>query len=576
MRLSYNSAQSTKTQYQSLTLKDARRYITDLCLTGDDKYLLDFTPSQFQREGAPKCIKQCKYASLQGFGFNPSLAEKWNPFVSHHVSDKAMGICTGNGATHVPFIPPDLDHHKGTKKTFPIFRHKVKETIELITSLSGWVISAEINPIDCSVKFFMWAKNIKRIEIGLAREKAREVRSLISDKIGEDVEVFPDNCQNIMLPLHSGKITIVADGVLAKVAHKRKLPDKYEPKKYRYHKFQQWSCAAYIEFLHAGENFCETTFFEQLDLCAKNLPDDIEEQQPATSVERLSPLNMQTPKKRASDIRSFSGGVLSSASLDDIREMPNAREKDLAFALLACRKSGYVLSVPEFLEIKERYKMFNGTWAETSLRVNRAKGILAYIAKTFDATKCKTSGKSFNVKPDDYRDIANKNFPERMKQKKCYTNHKDLRPDMTAYKSAKYVSADRNDACLYLAITDYCRTTAKLEDGGVPEDRAKEIWQCLSDKSWNQSRWAMLRDHFHKLQIVTCDYIKRTGKAYCYKAGLYNPERAAELQRVIERILRLSNVSLTNERRVPNTVPSYGRPKFQPYRTVEVVGKPPP
>ena len=95
---------------------------------------------------------------------------------------------------------------------------------------------------------------------------------------------------------------------------------------------------------------------------------------------------------------------------------------------------------------------------------------------------------------------------------------------------------------------------------------------------WNVAKFRNIRDMLNDQDIIKCDYVKRRGKAYCYCAGKFNPERPTWKQHV--KHLRTAGASSCYQyKRELNTVSVYYTSDFRenrPSRLCGVLQRPPP
>jgi hypothetical protein len=125
--------------------------------------------------------------------------------------------------------------------------------------------------------------------------------------------------------------------------------------------------------------------------------------------------------------------------------------------------------------------------------------------------------------------------------------------------------------------------TSLLEDGGVPEARAEAIWNIFHEagilkSKWNVAKFRNIRDMLHEMDIIKCDYVKRHGKAYCYRAGKFNPEQSTWKNNV-KRLRTGTASSYQYKRRELNTVGVYYTSDFRENRMNCLFGtrqRPPP
>jgi|GEM_PF-1854365 len=472
---------------------------------------------QFEREEPPTWWKRLPEGARHRLDYLQPL--------HFHLKSCFRGLVTDDTTTHVPFLAIDPDRHTGTPtEDFIAFVEVVADIFEAETS--DFRTSAEVNPNNGSAKLFAWAKNRRPIEIEAAREIAERIHNRVLTETGKSVEVFPFNMPNLRLPLHPEKITLIGSGKLGRAI---RLKGR-EREKYETHSVLEFVC-----WLLNGDNYDLTTLLDVVRESCANLPDEpvsVEsvhsefEPESSKAEDVTNPRRSRSARPAAgSGQRPEHGVTASPVSIQKLQNESNSWIRQRDALLIACRKAKKVLSVEEALDFIHEHRLYTGDWSENGQRRRcRVEDILTIIAQTFDPKLC-SAGKTFEIDVAKYRNFVAQWFPERIRRvsRKGY-----LRDTGEIRRYRRYVIATREDIACWMAINEFCRNSSEYGDGGVPEERAEEIWIALHrtgqiTHKWCVKRWRLIRDTLHQRQIVVCDYQSETGKAYCYEPGQFHP-----------------------------------------------------
>jgi hypothetical protein len=375
----------------------------------------------------------------------------------------------------------------------------------------------------------------------------------------------------------------------------------YGAKKHRVH-YESYDYRAWAEFLQRGQNLDTDLFFAEIERSCLNLPfkEEIEHVndlplkslsshgdeeaniphsaslrcgmrptakpsnrlslEPTAKEDRFA---VVVPKKQAKPKK------LRLPSLDEMREEPNSYTRQLQFCLLICQKAKEVVEVDEALELIREHEMFTGDWCDNELgRERRVSSILNRIARTFDPDML-GSGTTMEIDFDRWMNWARGKFTNQRRVSVSY-NKANVSEDFEITLSSDYKRYCRfspDEIGFVYAIISFCMKTSLLGDGGVPQVRAEPIWNIfhkagILKSKWNVVKFKNIRDMLHDLDIIKCDYVKRPGKAYCYKAGKFNPEQPTWKNNV-KRLRTAGASSYIYKRREPNTVGVYDTSDFR-------------
>ena len=391
----------------------------------------------------------------------------------------------------------------------------------------------------------------------------------------------------------------------------------YGKKKHRVY-FESYDYRAWAEFLQRGQNLDTDLFFAEIERCCLNLPyqeeiesandlplkslsshGDEEANIPHSASPHCGMRSTAPPSNRlsfgptAKEDR-FAMVVPKTAKpkklklppLDELREEPNSYTRQLQFCLLICQKAKRVVEVDEALSQIREHDMFTGDWCDNEgSRERRVELILSYIARTFDPDML-GSGTTIDIDFDRWMKWARGKFTSQRRVSVSYSKAY-VSEDFTIKLSSDYKRYCRfspDEIGATYAIISYCMKTSLLGDGGVPEDRAEPIWNIFHEASiltskWNVAKFRNIRDMLHDLDIIKCDYIKRPGKAYCYRAGKFNPEQPTWKNSVKRLRTAGTASSYIYKRRELNTVGVYYTSDFRENRLNGLFGtrqRPPP
>ena len=477
---------------------------------------------------------------------------RWLPF-KNHVTGDFKGLVADQNTKSVPFIAVDIDRHSGTvhSETHQRIVLEIGRRLRKINQIK-WL--AEVNPRNGSAKFFGFRRSGLNFRIDDAREMAAKIRqSLIKENLchNGNVEVFPDNCKAIFLPLRRDKISVADTGVLPRCY--RKVRDyRYFPQRVM-EKIQCYSALHFLNWIYQGENYEETALVSALRHSCAGLPD-----QPTSASYR----DVSRAMSEASEARPPRGGgpaINRSKSEFDYSKIevsnPCAFSRNwdvlLTFARQFYKVNNRLPETDEALEYLRHNGLFSGRWSDnTSRRRQRVSGILRTIERTFDPSKI--SGNTKFVFDAGIQRWCRRHFSSGLKHQIRKINEYE----MTSYIHSFKVPASFVDHCV--GIIAFC-LNAPLEDKALPVDRIKSLWKLFpGNPSWNQKYFEAVRWKLEDIKVIDIfDKTHRPGKAWRWDKGVNFPSKQKSSRRRSSR----------------KTESSVGRPNTAGVREWEIKGK---
>ena len=397
---------------------------------------------------------------------------KWfNPW-HKHIRGRYHGVVDDNQA-YVPFVSIDIDRHNNE----PMEQHK-SQCIELFANLSKrlrWMW--EFNPINGSFKFFGF--KYKPIPIAEAKQIAQEIK----DRLSFECEIFPLNSHAVWLPLKSEKTTLIDTGKLKREMKKRLVNEKMEV-------VEVYSLDAYANWIRFGGNVKLEAVLAELD--------KIEEKEEAakeiTTIVRVKE-DKPTKAKR----------VKAKAGLSDGNPLTRQFPALQAFS----RKLKRVPTVDEALDHLRETGNYSGDWEDDAQRNRRVPQMLNRIARTFDPEK--VGGNSYNIPLGKWWAWARKYAK--------YFVHEEIND---RGKVKWRISITIHELSTAMSIIEYCGKIDPNEDGTIPTNRVRTIWNQLYDagkikKQWKNGKWKLIRNTLERLSVISVNHIFYRGKAMVWQ-----------------------------------------------------------
>ena len=425
---------------------------------------------------------------------------RWNP-VWLHLKGCPRGVCRGHGERFLPFVTVDLDRHDG-RVSAKVHIQAVLAAGQLLIRDYGflsWLV--EVNPKNGSTKFFGFTSH--PIPVDHADRLSQQIHdSLIAAEIGKR-EVFPHNSPQVFLPMREGKTSIIDTGVLGTCERRR--ANRHGKRE----KFQTYSAVAFVEWLRRGKSFDEHTLEKTLISACLQLPD---QPKPLAAQIACTPSTpTETPIKRVS-------------TPTNLRDEPDSFIRQREALMEFCRRNRRVVSVAEGLAFIKTTNLFTGSWEHNrGKRKLRISQILAYIAKTFDASLC--TGVRHEINVGKYDAWAKKHCPDgwRAGVRKSLDQFGNI-----LLRQLNRTVADLQFVSVFLSLAEYIALHDKNNDDSVPSARAESLWTLLYDQGviavpFCPRKWKITRDRLERLGVVKIDHDYHRGQAMKWWTGDWFP-----------------------------------------------------
>lgn len=453
---------------------------------------------------------------------------RWQPLKDHLLGDQ-KGIVFDAGTTSVPFIAIDIDRHTPSISSKDHQRIVIEAGAFLRTiSHVKWLV--EVNPRNGSSKFF----GFRRSGDHFTRSEAQKLSSGIRQELvrlglchNGNIEVFPDNCAAVWLPLRRDKITIVEGGRLPRCI--RKTRDyQFFPERVM-EEVRVYSALNFLAWIHCGDNYDEDRLASALRLSCRNLPDEVVEVAAATAGDMAK--TDRTGKARSPAGSEPADEVLTKVptehtpartkpvkvSTDYDPNEPNAFKRNwsvlLPFAREFFKANGRFPSATNALRYLRDNGLYSGRWEDNAVnRRHRVAAILKKIQETFDPSKLQSNG---HVKFDRqvHRWCRNR-FPNGLVVRQRQINQMEMSSKIKNFRiPAKFV-----EHCV--GVIAFCLND-HLENQALPTNRIKAVWNLMPGApSWNQDYFQIVRDELERVGFVNIfDKHHKIGKAWRWRKG---------------------------------------------------------
>lgn len=189
--------------------------------------------------------------------------------------------------------------------------------------------------------------------------------------------------------------------------------------------------------------------------------------------------------------------------------------------LILARSLKRIPTIDEALQFIKDNSLYTGSW-DNAARQKRVKGILRYIAKTFDTNKCNKSYQTVNL--GKYDAWAKSKFPSGLTggTRRFVTDELEVKElTFCGHIDWQFIS-------VFVSICEYCLIVEANKDGSLPHERARELWKFLYSKSlinvaFCDRKFAAVRDALNKRGIIDIDRTKAPGKAWKWSVGQFFP-----------------------------------------------------
>jgi hypothetical protein len=196
------------------------------------------------------------------------------------------------------------------------------------------------------------------------------------------------------------------------------------------------------------------------------------------------------------------------------------RQKEALFRL--ARKLKRVPAFHEALQFLHAERLYSGVWDENlAHRKARVHSILRFIARTFDPGRCANG----RVNVGKYDAWAKQHFPSGLHGSK----RRGLTEDGQIVETESGVHVRPEFISVLLAVCEFALLIDKNQDGTLPHNRARDIWDALFAKGVVSVRlcprkWAVCREELVRYGIVQItDRNYGPGKAMEWALGRYFP-----------------------------------------------------
>ncbi len=450
---------------------------------------------------------------------------RWLPLRDHITGDR-KGIVADNKTQKVPFISVDIDRHSSSVSSN---RHRqlVVHIGRCLCCFSHIKWIAEVNPDNGSTKFF----GFRRAGDHFVLSDAQKIASHIKQELVErnlchngNIEVFPDNCKAVFLPLRRDKISIADLGVLPRCIRKIKDERFFGETVWEY--IRCYSVLHFINWIYQGENYSEPALISALRFSCAKLPDE-------PTPEKFNPVIPKAPVVARSPQGS---GLANQVVIKPVTRTNSKGQSDpSAFnrnwsALLPFVREFYKVnrtfpSVDDALHFLKDNHLYSGCWNDNEThRRARVTDILNKIAGTFDPSLLQ-SRRAVKLDPG-IRRWCRRQYPNGLvgQQRRIHEI------DMTSIIQDIHVPARFVEHAV--GVIAFCLNDP-LENDALPVNRITAIWNLVPDApSWNQTYFQVARRHLETIGVIDIyDKNHSVGKAWRWRKGANFPQKMREGRR---------------------------------------------
>lgn len=269
-------------------------------------------------------------------------------------------------------------------------------------------------------------------------------------------------------------------------------------------------------------------------------------------VEPIAPKSLPTPPTlRPSDTTGRSTQTPAShyglkfGDQDDLVDETDSFKRQREALLGLCRRLKYVPEIDEALAFIESNKLFSGDWEDNlEKRRQRVQGILGFINQTFDAAKLNSG----HVEIGKYDEWVKKRFPNGINSKRRANDREGTITCRSVSVSPEWISAA-------LSIIDFLLLVDPCPDGALPQERAKQMWLALNDRSaikekWDSRKWLILRETLVNYEIIQITDRKfEPGKAMRWAVAKFFPFLRLWARKAVKAIKGLGGVLSNNSKK---------------------------
>jgi hypothetical protein len=408
--------------------------------------------------------------------------------VRSHQKGMLRGICRGVGETHIGFIKTDGDRHSPSKTLKAHLREAIlHHAISRQRPFLKWVVG--INPNNGSFAYFGFLDK-QPIPEATGKKLGNEILGDFKSH-GMKPEVFPStNSAQVRLPFRPDQIYLIGDEVASGL-------DAIQT-------FWEWD----------GHTAPWSNIKAEIATAYAALP----YVQPAPAVEKPEPVRIKSkPVTKKNTVT-----IKDSQSVEELRQEPDARRRQLHFGLYLSHVLKRVPTVDELEQAIFDQKMYSEPW-DNPARRDRLESIVNFIAQDFDRAKLKPSKPQ---RPPIEPSRFGKRCAVECPQELPVFSVRNFDPEtMTA--QSQMVKVSKNFMRKVADLAYHFLVVEPEENDGVATLRFKKNWKLyLPEIPWSESVYRACRDWMHKAGWTDI-YDKKHGPNKCWRWRLGT--RAKEL-----------------------------------------------
>ncbi|MBA2116733.1 hypothetical protein [Bremerella alba] len=452
---------------------------------------------------------------------------RWLPLRDHITGDR-KGIVADKRTKKVPFISVDIDRHSSSVSSN---RHQ-----QLVVAIGRYLCCfphikwiAEVNPNNGSTKFFGFRRAGDHFLLSDAQKIASHIKQELIERNlchNGNIEVFPDNCKAVFLPLRRDKISIADRGILPRCVRKMKDERVFGETVWEY--YRSYSILHFINWIYQGDNYSEPALISALRFSCAGMPDDMSIDDDV-SIAPSKPVVARSPAGSGLANQRINKAVTRTDSKG--QSDPSAFSRNWS-ALLPFVREFFKLnktfpSVSEALHYLKENDLYSGDWSDNERhRRARVTDILNKIQETFDPSLLKSHQK-VTLDPG-IRRWCRRQFPNGITGKQRQINE----VDMTSV--VKDIRVPGRFVEYAVGVIAFCLNDP-LENYALPINRIKAVWDLVPNTpSWNQKYFQVVRRHLEKIGVVDIyDKNHCTGKAWRWRKGENFPQKMKQSRRSI-------------------------------------------
>jgi len=232
-----------------------------------------------------------------------------------------------------------------------------------------------------------------------------------------------------------------------------------------------------------------------------------------TPVENIPPIQPVITNRKPLDVR------VNNVDLQD--EVDAFRRQRLALMRVS-RALGRVPNMEEALNYIREQNLYSGSWEGNRDRTKRVKDILKRLRRTFDPSKIKKG----SVQVGKHKKYVSRKFPNGIKWGR---ERRWLDDECNVRSRIQWTYAPTDFVAVFLDIVDFCLNDQPNENGHVPTNRCKRLWNKLFAKEvisvrWCPRKFAACREYLSQRGLFKItDRNFAPGKAMTWEIGQFFP-----------------------------------------------------